>query len=128
MAGSALAGTCLLIALGAVPTAAVPTIALLLVAVVLLSAGELTHAIAAWQISYAVTREERRNQDLAVYQAGSALIDLGGPFLVTVAVVGTGTPGWIGLAALFGLAGLAASRAVHSVAGTTALDPTPEVA
>jgi MFS family permease len=128
IAGSALAGTCLLIALGAVPTAAVPTIALLLVAVVLLSAGELTHAIAAWQISYAVTREERRNQDLAVYQAGSALIDLGGPFLVTVAVVGTGTPGWIGLAALFGLAGLAASRAVHSVAGTTALDPTPEVA
>jgi Major Facilitator Superfamily len=75
--------------------------ALLVLATALMSLGEIWQAAGAWELSYRYADPEREVQYLAVFSLGAAAQDVFGPALVTVAVIGAGTSGWMGLAALF---------------------------
>jgi hypothetical protein len=75
--------------------------ALLILATVLMSLGEIWQSAGAWELSYRYADPEREVQSLAVFSLGVTAQDIYGPALVTVAVIGTGAAGWLGLAALF---------------------------
>jgi hypothetical protein len=74
---------------------------LLLLATALMSLGEIWQAAGAWELSYRYADPEREVQYLAVFSLGAAAQDIFGPALVTAAVIGAGTAGWLGLAVLF---------------------------
>jgi MFS family permease len=78
--------------------------ALLVLATALMSLGEIWQAAGAWELSYRYADPEREVQYLAVFSLGVAAQDIFGPALVTAAVIGAGTAGWLGLAILFLLA------------------------
>jgi hypothetical protein len=75
--------------------------ALLILATVLMSLGEIWQAAGAWELSYRYCDPGREAQYLAVFSLGITAQDVYGPALVTVAVIGAGAAGWLGLAALF---------------------------
>jgi MFS family permease len=75
--------------------------ALLILATALMSLGEIWQAAGAWELSYRYADPEREVQYLAVFSLGAAAQDIFGPALVTAAVIGAGTAGWMSLAALF---------------------------
>ncbi|MEU6332117.1 MFS transporter [Streptomyces sp. NPDC047049] len=106
---------------------------LLLCGVLLLTVGENLHAASAWAISFELSPATSRARYLSVFGLGQSTRDLVGPALITTVVIGMGTWGWIGLAALFTLAGAASRRAALSVerirqmrSAQTATDPPTE--
>jgi hypothetical protein len=128
-AGVMLAGCAVAIALAAYVPAWF-AVALLILATVLLSLGEIWQAAGAWELSYRYADPEREVQYLAVFSLGVTAQDLAGPALVTVAVIGAGTAGWMGLAVLFvvatflaGPATAALERASRPAEGRDPKDP-----
>ncbi len=114
---AALAAGCALLALTpALGVAAAATLAT--AAVVLHTLGEIWQSASAWEISYALAPEGRRGTYLGVFSLGATGAQIVGPAVVGVAVIGLGPTGWLLLAALFALSGLAV-RAVCR-AGTRA--------
>jgi hypothetical protein len=74
---------------------------LLVLATALLSLGEIWQAAGAWELSYCHADPQRQAQYLAVFSLGATAQDIAGPALVTAVVIGAGSAGWLGLAALF---------------------------
>ncbi|MCA1850831.1 MAG: MFS transporter [Beggiatoa sp.] len=105
-AGFALAGFCVLTAvsgtLGALSAAVV-----LVLAIVALTLAELWQSAGAWGVSYGLSPPEQRTYYLSVYNLGATAMAVLGPGLLAVAVVEQGWIGWIGLGAVFTLAGAA---------------------
>lgn len=105
-AGLALAVACLQFAfapeLGAVATAAV-----LATAVICHTLGEVWQAAGGWEISYALSSEDRRGTYLGIFSLGSTGIQIIGPAVVVLGVVGSGPTGWVLLGAAFAVTGLA---------------------
>lgn len=89
--------------------------ALLVLATALMSLGEIWQAAGAWELSYRYADPEREVQYLAVFSLGVAAQDIFGPALVTAAVIGAGTAGWLGLAALFLVATLLVGPATSAL-------------
>jgi MFS family permease len=89
--------------------------ALLAIAVVALTAGEMLVSAGQWAASIDLLREEARGRYLGVFSTSVSLQTALGPLAVTFALVHGGDWGWLGLAAFFVAAGLAArSVATHA--------------
>lgn len=88
--------------------------ALLVAGLVLVTIGELYQAAGSWSVSYDLAPRERQGEYLAVFWLGVAATYTVGPVLITVGIVERGSYGWLGLAALFLLAGALVGPAVRA--------------
>ncbi|MFI1452494.1 MFS transporter [Streptomyces roseus] len=75
--------------------------------------GELWHAAAGFEISFALAPERATGQYLGVFGLGAALAEAAGPALIIFLCITWGRPGWYVLGALFALTGLAAPLLVR---------------
>lgn len=105
-AGISLAVCCLLLVAAPKPPALVG-IGVLLLAMVALTAGELFQSAGGWGGSYLLAAPGQEGVYLSVFWLGVAVQQLAAPLLVAL-VITTGTTGWVVLAALFAVCGLAA--------------------
>lgn len=117
--GLSLAGCCAFVAVSD-GTGALPASVLLLGAAFCLTLGELWQSTGAWALSYALSPEDRRGYYLTVYNLGEPCSAMLGPLLLTVAVMPAGGAGWLCLAAVFAVTGVAA-RAIVAEPGMIAL-------
>ncbi|WP_172381887.1 MFS transporter [Streptomyces sp. MNP-20] len=110
--GVAFLGSCSLISLSAgVPAWAAVT--LLVTAVVVHAVGELWHAAAGFEVSFALAPPHATGQYLGVFGLGAGLAEALGPTLLISLCITWGRPGWYVLGALFAVTGLAAPLAVR---------------
>ncbi|MFJ9808495.1 MFS transporter [Streptomyces sp. NPDC101158] len=122
-AGLAFLVSCALVPLAA-GTPAWAAVALVLTAVVVHTIGELWHAAAGFELSFALAPEHATGQYLGVFGLGAGLAEGFGPALLIALCIGWGRPGWYVTGALFALTGLAAPLAVrrarraHPASGT----------
>lgn len=105
-AGTALAFFSILMAVSG-STPALAASLLLLLAVTMLTLGEMWQSAGGWGISYALSPREQQTYYLSVYQLGSTGMTVAGPVLLSAAVIDQGAIGWLVLAAVFALTGLA---------------------
>ncbi|MGW2484610.1 MFS transporter [Streptomyces sp. NPDC001571] len=116
---------CALISLSAgVPAWAAAT--LLLTAVVVHTVGELWHAAAGFEVSFALAPSHATGQYLGVFGLGAGLAEAVGPTLLISLCITWGRPGWYVVGGLFTLAGLAAPVVVRR-AGSRAAPPSQTV-
>ncbi|WP_406464286.1 MFS transporter [Streptomyces sp. NBC_01622] len=111
-AGVAFLAACALISLSA-GTPAWTATALLLSAVVIHTVGELWHAAAGFEVSFALAPRHATGQYLGVFGLGAGLAEAFGPGLLIALCITWGRPGWYVVGALFLLTGLAAPPAVR---------------
>jgi MFS family permease len=78
---------------------------LLVLGVIALTAGENLHSASSWQISYGLSPKQARARYLAVFSLGDAGQQTAGPSLANSLLLVAGLPGWLGLGALFIVAG-----------------------
>lgn len=80
-----------------------PWVAVLLLALAtaLMTMGEIWQTVGAWELAHLHADPERQAQYLSVFSLSIVAQDIFGPVLVTGAVIGAGTAGWLGLAGLF---------------------------
>ncbi|MEW2529615.1 MFS transporter [Streptomyces sp. NPDC047071] len=110
--GVAFLGSCSLISLSSgVPARA--AVALLVTAVVVHAVGELWHAAAGFEVSFALAPPHATGQYLGVFGLGAGLAEALGPTLLISLCITWGRPGWYVLGALFAVTGLAAPLAVR---------------
>lgn len=69
--------------------------------------GELLQAAGSWGLSYELAPPYALGQYQGLYGTGQQAAGIAGPSLLTAAVIGWGTPGWLAVGAMFLLAGLA---------------------
>ncbi|MER7756729.1 MFS transporter [Kitasatospora sp. NPDC097643] len=104
-AGLLLAASCLVLALShGLP--AVLAAVVVLGGVALQSLGEVLGQAGGWALSYDLAGERDHGAYQGVYNAGTSAALMAGPALVTTAVIGFGTAGWLALGALLAAAGL----------------------
>jgi MFS family permease len=90
---------------------------LLVLGVIALTAGENLHSASAWQISYGLSPKQARARYLSVFNLGDAGQQMVGPSLANSLLLTAGLPGWLGLGALFIVAGTS-NRALASWVAT----------
>lgn len=113
-AGWALGASCLVFAASGGHGALLDSAALLGGALVLVL-GELYQASASWGLSFGLAPAGRQGEYQAVFSLGRGLQQFAGPWLMTSLVVGAAATGWLVLAALFALLGLAAPPLVRGL-------------
>ncbi|MEU6990168.1 MFS transporter [Streptomyces sp. NPDC046465] len=113
-AGWALGASCLVFAVSGGHGALLDSAALLGGALVLVL-GELYQASASWGLSFGLAPAGRQGEYQAVFSLGRGLQQFAGPWLMTSLVVGAAATGWLVLAALFALLGLAAPPLVRGL-------------
>ncbi|MFE3580637.1 MFS transporter [Streptomyces vinaceus] len=86
---------------------------LLLAGVAVHTIGELWHAAAGFEVSFALAPERATGQYLGVFGLGAGLAEAAGPALIIFLCVTWGRPGWYVMGALFALTGLAAPFVVR---------------
>ncbi|MEU6975581.1 MFS transporter [Streptomyces sp. NPDC046371] len=111
-AGVAFLVSCALVSLAA-GTPAWAAATLVLTAVVIHTVGELWHAAAGFELSFALAPEHATGQYLGVFGLGAGLAEGFGPALLIALCIGWGRPGWYVAGAMFALTGLAAPLAVR---------------
>jgi hypothetical protein len=107
MSGCALAASCLLFALtagGSGPT----VIALMVAAAGLHLAGELLFVASSWGLSVPLMPPDAPGEYQGVFATGEAVALMAAPALMTTLLAGWGQPGWIALAVIFLVPGVAA--------------------
>ncbi|MEU2393832.1 MFS transporter [Streptomyces sp. NPDC007369] len=110
--GVAFLASCALVSLAAgVPAWAAA--ALLAGAVAVHTLGELWHAAAGFEVSFALAPERATGQYLGVFGLGAGLSEALGPGLLIALCITWGRPGWYVVGAMFALTGLAAPFAVR---------------
>ncbi|GAB1510481.1 MFS transporter [Actinophytocola sp. KF-1] len=115
LASLSLAGCAAVVAFaGETPTAV--TVVLLVAGMVLLTFGELFQVAGGISVSYDLAPRDRQGEYLAVFSLGTAAMYTVGPALVTIGVVERGAFAWLGLAAVFVVAGLFIRPAVEAAA------------
>ncbi|WP_306334505.1 MFS transporter [Streptomyces sp. KL118A] len=105
-AGVSLAVCCLLLVAAPKPPVVVG-VGVLLLAMIALTAGELFQSAGGWGGSYLLAAPGQEGVYLSVFWLGVAVQQIAAPVVVGV-VITTGTTGWVVLAALFAVCGLAA--------------------
>ncbi|MFF9896404.1 MFS transporter [Streptomyces longispororuber] len=110
--GVAFLASCVLISLAAGPPVRV-AVTLVLTAVVVHAVGELWHAAAGFEVSFALAPPDATGQYLGVFGLGAGLAEALGPGLLLSLCVTWGRPGWYVVGALFAVTGLAAPLAVR---------------
>lgn len=106
-AGILLACTTLIMALAS-GLPALAAAAALIVAILVLTVGEMLMSAGSWQLSYALAPSNARSKFLSVFGLASASQKVVGPLVVTSVIIPLGATGWMYLAALFVVVGLAA--------------------
>ncbi|MFL6074446.1 MAG: MFS transporter [Mycobacteriales bacterium] len=101
--GTALAGSCVLLASTAGGSGTV-AVGVVLAAALLHVAGELGYVAASWGLSISLMREEARGAYQGVSEAATATVQVVGPAVFTAALGGFGAGGWLLVAALFAAA------------------------
>jgi MFS family permease len=105
-AGWCLAACCVLVAAtGSVGS--LPASALLLAGAVALTLGEVFQSLGSWGLSYALSPEDQRNYYLTVWNLGDTGATIVGPAVLTAGVLQAGAYGWLVLAGVFALVGMA---------------------
>jgi len=94
----------------------VGAVVLLVAGMVLLTFGELFQVAGGISVSYDLAPRERQGEYLAVFSLGTAATYMVGPALVTIGVVERGMFAWLGLAAVFLVAGFVVRPAVEAAA------------
>ncbi|MGX1562495.1 MFS transporter [Streptomyces sp. NPDC055506] len=121
----------LALAAGALQFALAPAFGPVAAAVVLTTAmisltlGEVWQSAGGWEISYALSPEDRRNTYLGVFSLGPTGAQILGPVVVVIGVVGGGPLGWVILAVTFATTGLAMMRATVTTDALDAHRPAP---
>jgi MFS family permease len=111
-AGVAFLVSCTLISFAAgVPSWAAAT--LLLAGAIVHTVGELWHAGAGFEVSFALAPAHATGQYLGVFGLGAGLSEAFGPALLIALCIGGGRPGWLVVGVMFLLTGLAAPAAVR---------------
>ncbi|MEU9944543.1 MFS transporter [Streptomyces lavendulae] len=87
--------------------------ALLLAGVAVHTVGELWHAAAGFELSFALAPKEATGQYLGVFGLGVGLAEAAGPALIISLCITWGRPGWYVMGALFALTGLLAPVTVR---------------
>lgn len=105
-AGVSLTVCCLLLVAAPKPPVVVG-VGVLLLAMIALTAGELFQSAGGWGGSYLLAAPGQEGVYLSVFWLGVAVQQIAAPVVVGV-VITTGTTGWVVLAALFAVCGLAA--------------------
>lgn len=107
VAGAAVAVSCVVFSLA--ERAGSPVLASVVVVVggIVLALGETGMAAGRWSLSLGLAPEDRRPDYLAAFNLGLAAEQVVGPGLVTFAALRLGLIGWLGLALVFLLSGLA---------------------
>ncbi|WP_369263791.1 MFS transporter [Streptomyces sp. R35] len=124
-AGWSLGASCLVFALSAGHGTLLDSAALLGGALVLVL-GELYQASAGWGLSFGLAPPDRQGEYQAVFSLGRGLQQFAGPWLMTSLIVGAAVTGWVVLAALFVLLGLAGPPLVRGLEKSRArTEPVP---
>ncbi|MGD3107096.1 hypothetical protein [Streptomyces sp. YGL11-2] len=89
--------------------------AVLIGGALILVLGELSQASAAWGLSFGLAPQGRHGEYQAVFSLGRGLQQFAGPWLMTSLVVGAAPTGWVVLAVLFALLGLAGPPLVRGL-------------
>ncbi|MCX5396770.1 MFS transporter [Streptomyces sp. NBC_00102] len=111
-AGVAFLASCSLISLSA-GTPAWVAVTLLVVAMVIHTIGELWHAAAGFEVSYALAPQHATGQYLGVFGLGAGIAEALGPSLLISLCITWGRPGWYVVGSMFALTGMAAPAAVR---------------
>ncbi|MFI9273180.1 MFS transporter [Kitasatospora sp. NPDC052896] len=109
--GLVLAGGCLCFAAATFLDHVALAVAALVLGMVLHTAGELLQTAASWTVSFAAAPEEQQGRFLAFFWLGSSGKDIVGPTLGLGLMTLAGAGGWLVLAVVFLLAGLACAAA-----------------
>jgi hypothetical protein len=128
--GLLIALSCLVLPLSAL-TGGVVTIAVLVVGAVALTLAELVQSAGAWGITSSMPPADHRGAYAAAFQLGGRLENLAAPAGLTALTITTGGWGWLPMAALFAVGGLAAVPLVGWAARRPRLGeavPVPEAA
>jgi len=125
LASASLAACCLLLVL-VPPLPAAVAVGVLLLAMLALTGGELFQSAGGWALSFNLARDGQHGAYLSLFWLGVSVQQILAPVLV-VSVIAAGSLGWVGLAALFLLAGLAVPLA-NRWAERTRATAEPEVA
>jgi MFS family permease len=120
-AGWCLAACCVLVASSAGVSGTAASV-LLLAAAVALTLGEVWQSLGGWGLSYALSPDAERSYYLAAYYLGEPCATIVGPALLTMGVMRAGSVGWLSLACLFAVTGVAV-RAIAMRAGRPAEAP-----
>ncbi len=107
LSGCALACSCLLFALTAGGSGLL-VIALMVAAAALHLAGELLFVAASWGLSVPLMPPDAPGEYQGVFATGEAVALMAAPALMTTLIAGWGQPGWVALAFIFLLPGVAA--------------------
>lgn len=126
-AGITLALSCALVAFTTAEQPSYLVAGILLFACVVMTFGELWQCAGAWGISYYLAPAEHRAYYLSVYALGANLMTVIFPGILPIAVVEGGSAGWIGLAIIFALAGIATPLLARSASRRSATVTAGEV-
>lgn len=126
-AGITLALSCALVAFTTAEQPSYLVAGILLFACVVMTFGELWQCAGAWGISYYLAPAEHRAYYLSVYALGANLMTVIFPGILPIAVVEGGSAGWIGLAIIFALAGIATPLLARSASRRSATAAVGEV-
>ncbi|GAA3453417.1 MFS transporter [Dactylosporangium matsuzakiense] len=119
-----LAACCLVSCTTGVPAWAAAT--LLITAVIVHTTGELWHAAAGFEVSFALAPEHATGQYLGVFGLGAGLAEAFGPALLIGLCIEWGRPGWYVTGAMFAVTGAAVPAAVRYAERHRALEPAPQ--
>lgn len=111
-AGAVMLAACAAFALSAAGPSAWAAAAVLVGAMVLQVAAELMLAAGAWEIGFGLAPEGRQGQYQGFFGTGTAVARMLGPVVLTTAVMGWGTAGWLLVGVVFLAAGAAMTPAV----------------
>jgi MFS family permease len=112
LSAAAFTGTALLF-VAADSLGTVAAVSAVVLAAVLLTAGEMLEGPAWWTISFELAPEQARNEYLAAFDLSSAILNIVGPLLL-VAMVHTGTPGWLVFGTITLMAAMTTQALLHS--------------
>jgi hypothetical protein len=82
-------------------------IAVLLLAALVNVAGELEQSAGSWGLGFGLAPDHAQNQYQGLYSTGFAVSSMLGPVLVTSTAIAHGVTGWVVLAVLFAVTGVA---------------------
>ncbi|MFE2945094.1 MFS transporter [Streptomyces sp. NPDC059255] len=88
-------------------------VTVLVIAAVIQVLAEVLSAAGGWTLGYELADPRAHGVYQGVYNSGAAAAMMAGPALITVTAVAHGTVGWLALAILFAVAGLAVAPAVR---------------
>ncbi len=124
LSGCALAMSCLLFALTA-GGAGLTVIVLMVAAAGLHLAGELLFVASSWGLSVPLMPPDAPGEYQGVFATGEAVALMAAPALMTTLLAGWGQPGWVALAFIFLLPGVAAVPVTRWALRTRPATPTP---